>query len=187
MLLFQSESTFYICLNVKEHLAQNRCDIWRLSDCNRIRTHNHLVPKRKLNHLNKLIKSLSWVVNAYLYDAFDSMFLSCHVLVSEWIHTLYLPECKRSPCSKQARYLKIDDSNGTRTHNHIWPNGWVFIYQLSGCGFESCCSHLIFRYCTCFEQGVLDIQANIECEITLKFVRHMTITYSQMYRTNKHS
>ena len=27
----------------------------------------------------------------------------------------------------------------------IWPvllNGWVFVYELSGCGFESSCSHL---------------------------------------------
>ena len=30
-------------LNVKELLAQNRSDIWSLSDCNEIRTHNHLV------------------------------------------------------------------------------------------------------------------------------------------------
>ena len=36
----------------------------------------------------------------------------------------------------------------------VWPNGWAFIYELSGCGFESRCSHLNFRYCTCFEQGV---------------------------------
>ena len=35
----------------------------------------------------------------------------------------------------------------------IWPNGWVLVH-LSGCRFESCCSHLNFRYCTCFEQGV---------------------------------
>ena len=21
-------------------------------------------------------------------------------------------------------------------------SGWVFVYELSGCGFESCCSHL---------------------------------------------
>ena len=32
-------------------------------------------------------------------------------------------------------------------------NGWVFIYKLSGCGFESRCSHLKFRYRTCLEQG----------------------------------
>ena len=31
---------------------------------------------------------------------------------------------------------------------------WVFVYELSGCGFESCCSHLNFRYCACFEKGV---------------------------------
>ena len=24
----------------------------------------------------------------------------------------------------------------------VWPNDWVFICELSGCGFESCCSHL---------------------------------------------
>ena len=36
----------------------------------------------------------------------------------------------------------------------IWPNGWVFVYELSGCGFECCCSQLTFRYCVSFEQGV---------------------------------
>ena len=38
-----------------------------------------------------------------------------------------------------------------------WPvglNDWVFVYELSGCGFESGCCHLNFRYGTCFEQGV---------------------------------
>ena len=24
----------------------------------------------------------------------------------------------------------------------VCPNGWVFVYELSGCGFESSCSHL---------------------------------------------
>ena len=36
----------------------------------------------------------------------------------------------------------------------VWPNGWVFAYELSGCSFESPCSDLIFRYGACFEQGV---------------------------------
>ena len=36
----------------------------------------------------------------------------------------------------------------------VWFNGWVFVYELSGCGFESCCCHLNFRYGACFEQGV---------------------------------
>ena len=36
----------------------------------------------------------------------------------------------------------------------IWPNCWVFVYELSGSGFESSCSHLNFRFRSCFEQGV---------------------------------
>ena len=47
------------CLNVKELFAQNRRDIWRLSDCNRSWTRDHLVRKRTLNHLAKLAKWLS--------------------------------------------------------------------------------------------------------------------------------
>ena len=30
----------------------------------------------------------------------------------------------------------------------------VFVYELNGCGFESRCSYLNFRYRACFEQGV---------------------------------
>ena len=80
---FQSEFPLYNCLNVKELLARNSCDIWNLSDCNWTRTHNHLVRKRTLNHLAKLAKWLSCVVSTYLYCAFDCMFLSCHVRVNK--------------------------------------------------------------------------------------------------------
>ena len=104
---FQSESTLYSGLNVKELLARNRCDNWSLSDCIGTWTHSYLVRKRTLNHLAKLAEWLSCVVSTCLYGEFDYMFLSCHVRVSEWIHTLYLPECHGTPCSKQARYLKF--------------------------------------------------------------------------------
>ena len=30
----------------------------------------------------------------------NCMFLSCHVRISEWIYTLYLPEYQGTPCSK---------------------------------------------------------------------------------------
>ena len=40
---FQSESTLYSCLNVKELLARSRCEIWRWSDCNWTRTQNHIL------------------------------------------------------------------------------------------------------------------------------------------------
>ena len=25
-------------------------------------------------------------------------------------------------------------------------NGWVFVYELSGCGFESSCSHMVSKF-----------------------------------------
>ena len=51
---FQSKSTLYSCLNVNQLLAQNRRDIWSLSDSNGIRTHHHLVSKWPLKQLAKL-------------------------------------------------------------------------------------------------------------------------------------
>ena len=38
---------------------------------------------------------------------FNCMFLSCHICVSEWIHTLYLPECQGTPFLKQVQYMKF--------------------------------------------------------------------------------
>ena len=70
MYVFQSESTLCSGLNVKEHLAWNRHDIWSLSDSNGIWTHNHLVHKWKLNHSAKFAKWLSCVVSTYLDGAF---------------------------------------------------------------------------------------------------------------------
>ena len=80
MYTFQREPTLYSCLNVKELLARNRHDILSLSNCNGTRTHN----PQTVNHLSKLVKSLSSVV----IDAFGYMFLSCHIRISEWIHIL---------------------------------------------------------------------------------------------------
>ena len=51
---FQSESTLYSCLNVKELLPWNKDHISSLSDCNGIKTYNHLISKRTLNQLAKL-------------------------------------------------------------------------------------------------------------------------------------
>ena len=72
--------------------------------CKEIRTHNNLVRQRTLKHLAKLAKWLNYVVKTYLYGAFDCMFLSYHVRVSERVYTLQLPECQTNPCSKQARH-----------------------------------------------------------------------------------
>ena len=93
----------------KINLKRLTTPLW---DCNGTRTHNYLVCKRTLNHLANLAKWLSCVVSTSLYGTFDCMFLSCHMRVSEWIHTLYLPECQGTPCLKQARYLKFKWHSG---------------------------------------------------------------------------
>ena len=90
--------------------------VWYLKyKCHWTRTDNHLFSKRTLIQLAKLTKWLSWVGSTYLCSGFDCIFLSSHVRVSEWIHTLYLPECQGTSCSKQVRYLKFQwlllDSN----------------------------------------------------------------------------
>ena len=46
----------------------------------------------------------------------------------------------------------LSDSN--EIERPVWLNGWVFVYELSGCEFESRCCHLNFRYGACFEHGV---------------------------------
>ena len=104
---FQTESTFYSCMNVKKLFAWNMHEIWSLSDCNGSRTHNHFVCKRPLYHLAKLTKLLSYVVSTSRYAAFDCMLLSFRRRVPEWIHTLQFPECQETPCWKQAWNLKF--------------------------------------------------------------------------------
>ena len=69
----------------------------------------------------------------------------------------------------------------------VWRNGWVFVYELSGCGFESSSSHLFFKFCTYFEPEVPDIQATRDCESTLNRIRDMIRTYSQMHRRDMYS
>ena len=58
--VFESKSTLYSCLNVKELVAQSRREIWNLSDWSWTRTHNHLVHKQTLNHLAKLTSLAKW-------------------------------------------------------------------------------------------------------------------------------
>ena len=85
--------------------------------------------------------------------------------------------------------MNISDSNGIQTHNHLVRKRtlnnlakltslslsfWVLVHELSGCGFESHCCHLNFRYDACLEQGVL--WQTIECRLTRELIRDMIIT-----------
>ena len=83
----------------------------------------------------------------------------------------------------------------TMSSTPVWLNSYVFVHELSGCGFDSRCGHLNFRYRACFEQEVTrhsGIQTfrhslDIEYRFTLKRVRDRIRTYSQMHRTNRYS
>ena len=52
---------------------------------------------------------LSIFIEQYFNDTLknDCMLLTYHARISEWIYTLYVPECQGNPYSKQARYLKF--------------------------------------------------------------------------------
>ena len=99
---FQSESTLYICLNVKELLAQNRRDIGTLSDCNGTRTRNHLVRKRTLNHLAKLGSSPVAVTKSSVFQilklckAFSNFdFNSTIMKTIHWVMQLFQNKVKK--------------------------------------------------------------------------------------------
>ena len=92
-----------------------------------------------------------------------------------WIHSEKIVRDMVKTYSQMHRIDKYSQHNSI-----IWLvllNGWVFVCELSGCGFDSRCSFLNFRYGTCFEQG-------IECRFTLKLLRDIIKSYSQMNRTD---
>ena len=99
-----------VCLNVKELLARSRSYIWSLSDSIRIRTHNHLLRKQTLKNLAKLAKWLSSVVVLWLLIYTVHLTVSYYYVTYEFQSdsTLYsFLECQRTPCLKQALYLKF--------------------------------------------------------------------------------
>ena len=104
MYAFQSESTLYSCLNVKELLAQSRLEIWT-SD---------------------------------FAPALSKEFLDIQETI-EYGFTL-----KRVRDMTRA-YIQMHRTDKYSQHNSIispvWLKGWVFVYQLNGCEFESGCSH----------------------------------------------
>ena len=111
---FQSESTLYICLNVKKLLARNRREIWSLSHCNETRTYNHLVHKRTLSHLAKW--SNDWVV---LWVIICTVHLNlCSYLVT------YAFQSEITLC-KSTLYVQLSVRLRTK-----WLWVWVFLRSL---------------------------------------------------------
>ena len=110
---FQSESTLHSYLNVKELLAQNRLNIWSLSDSNRIRDYNHLVCKRKLNHLAKLANdwAVLWILTVPLKHI---MYASQNESTFyRWLNVKEL--LARNRCDM----WNLSDTSRIRTQNHL--------------------------------------------------------------------
>ena len=93
-----SESTLSNDLNVTELLTWNRCDIWSLSDCNRIQTHTDL---RTLNYLTKLAKWVEWMSHSKRV---------CNMIKTH------------SQCT-----LQINSAQQSSIIWPVWLNGWVFV------------------------------------------------------------
>ena len=78
----------------------------------------------------------------------ETFFLKSHTQIAvEKLFPDFLLKGQIWVCLRINKWLQLDS-------NPIWPNEWVFVYELSGSRFESGCSHLNFRFCTCFKQGV---------------------------------
>ena len=65
----------------------------------------------------------------------------------------------------------------------IWLNGWVLVYELSGCGFESHYSHLNFRFWACLKQKVQSYQKNQ----ALLWIRKIYYTLTNLVIKNNYS
>ena len=78
------------------------------------------------------------------------------VLSKEFLDIHPIKECRftLNVYKTQSIYHKNKYSHHRSIIWTVWLNRWVFDYEVSGCSFEFCCSHLNFRYHTCFEQGV---------------------------------
>ena len=97
----------------------------------------------KINNCRVMIFGEWYWMNHYhvsYISYLDCMLLSCRVRVSEWIHTLFLPKCQGTPCSKQARYLKFKWQQ--RDLNPQSLSSALRVY-----GFEFRCCHISCLVC----------------------------------------
>ena len=54
--------------------------------------------------------------------------------------------------------------------------GRLFVYEVSGCEFESCCDHLDSDRALVSSMEFLDTHATAECRFTLKLVQDMIMS-----------
>ena len=106
------------------------------------------------------------------------MFLSCHVRVSGNYRMWFTLKRVRDMIRP---YIQLHRTNKYSQHSSIiwpvWLNGWVFVYELSSCGFEFSCSHLQnFLYAFFLEMLLLTRKQNLD--IIVKWIRFLCIRLS---------
>ena len=169
------------CLNVKELLVRSRCHVWTLSDSTQQFGQTDQMVELFCEYLSVrciwryviIMSRTSFRVNPHPIFCLNVKELLASRRLHIWslsnskgirTHNDLVREGTINHLAKLANWLSCVVSTyvyGT-LFNHcvsiilpVWLNGWVFIYGLSGCGFESRCCQLNFRYGVCFEQGVL--------------------------------
>ena len=99
------------------------------------------------------------VCSYHVTYAFQSEFTLFNCLnVKQLLARSRLKISSLSDCNWGQTYSQMHGTNKHPQHSSVilqlCLNGRVFVYELSGCGFQSSCSHLNFRFRNCFEQGV---------------------------------
>ena len=120
---FQSDTTVYSCLNVKETLLWSRPKIWSLSDCNWTLALNYLVCKQTFNYLAKLAKWLSSVLSSYLYAG---IWLLCfHVTYTFQNASIFYSvlNFKELVARRRRDIWSLSDFKWTQTQNHLFGKG----------------------------------------------------------------
>ena len=90
-------------------------------------------------------------------DQLNIWYLTTYVPFTSVYQTQYICTMHLTVCSYHVTYAFQSESTLYSCLNVKELLAWsrqLFVYELSGCGFKSCCSHLNFRYRACFEHGV---------------------------------
>ena len=103
-----------VFLNVKELLARCRRHIWSLNNSDEIRTDNHLVRNRTLNHLAKLAKWYLPVRCIWQY-----VIIISRITFRVNPRSVVCVNFKELLVRSRRHSWSLSDSNEVQTHNHI--------------------------------------------------------------------
>ena len=92
-----------------------------------------------------------------LFHSFLAVPSHFSILIINHPKGVFLWHTDLSDCSKIGNHNYLVCSKTLDNLASFWPdwlNEWVLFCEVSECGFESRCSHLTFRYRSCFQQRV---------------------------------